>query len=92
MSNPFGPENDSPEPPPARSRFQFGMWVWFPAVFLVSVVAMGVGGLLRAQDAGDPVAGLAYVLLLSATPVGLILLMGLFRALARVARTTRRRR
>ena len=88
MANPFSPDDATP-PPPDRRPFQFGMWVWFPAVFVVSMVAMAVGGILRAEDAGDPASGIWYVLLLSALPVGLIFLMGVFRAVARLIRARR---
>jgi hypothetical protein len=83
MANPFSPDDDSNPPPAEGRRFQFGMWVWFPAAFLVSVVAMALGGILSSQDAEDPTSGIGYVLLLSALPVGLIFLMGMFRGIAR---------
>jgi hypothetical protein len=83
MANPFTPQDDEAPQPADRRRFQFGMWVWFPAVFLVSVVAMALGGMLSSEVAGDPASGIWYVLLLSATPIGLIFLMGVFRGMAR---------
>jgi hypothetical protein len=69
-----------------RRRFQFGLWVWFPVVLMVSVVLGALSGMLRADDSGGPLPKTFFILMAAAAPVGLLLLMSLLRWVSRRGR------
>lgn len=72
-----------PQPPRSRKRFQFGVWVWFLAAFLVSAALAPVAGLMRAGRPTPLVRDRFSLLLLAATPVAVLLIVSLLRAVTR---------
>lgn len=71
-------KGDSPFAP-RRRRFQFGLWIWFPAVLLASVVLGALSGMLRADTSGGPLPKTFFILMAAAAPVAMLVLMSLLR-------------
>jgi len=70
-----------PLPPAARRRYQFGVWVWFPAALLIGVVLGAVTGMLREETPGQPLPRVFFILMAAAVPIGMLLIVSLLRAL-----------
>ena len=82
-----------PRPPTGRRRYQFGVWVWFPAALLVSVVMAAVAGMLRDDTADESLPRVFFILMAAAIPIGMLLLVSLLRLIfTRGPRRGRRRR
>ncbi len=80
----------SPRQPPRWKWYQFGVWVWFPAALLVSLVRAALAGMIHGDRFGGRVPRDFFILMAAALPLGMVIVMSLLRWIARAARTGRR--
>jgi hypothetical protein len=83
----LGPERP---PPASRKWYQFGVWVWFPAALLVSLVMGALAGMIHGDRPGARVPRDFFILMAAALPLGMVVVMSLLRRLSGAASKGRR--
>ena len=79
-----------PRQPPRWKWYQFGVWVWFPAALLISLVMAALAGMIHGDRFGGRVPRDFFILMAAALPLGMVIVMSLLRWLAGAARRGRR--
>ncbi|MHB1037803.1 MAG: hypothetical protein ACYC35_26120 [Pirellulales bacterium] len=83
------PKNEHPR---RRRRFQFGLGALMLAVLLYSILAAALAGLIR-PDASQPgIVQPLFILMAVAAPVGLMILISLWKSVQKVLRDRRGRK
>ncbi len=89
-----GPGGDAGRGPPRqRPRwkwYQFGVWVWFPAALLVSLVMAAMAGMIHGDRFGGRLPRDFFILMAAALPLGVVIVMSLLRWLSGTAGKDRR--
>jgi hypothetical protein len=93
MSSPFA-ENELPPPQPPRPkrRFQFGLAAMLLAAVPISILAAAWAGMMGLGAGNSRIPQGFFVLMAAAAPVGLMILIGVCRAVFRLLSGGRRRR
>ncbi len=80
----------APRRPPRGKWYQFGVWVWFPAALLVSLVMAALAGMIHGDRFGGRVPRDFFILMAAALPLGMAIVMSILRWLSGAAKRGRR--
>ena len=93
MSSPFAENEPSPpQPPRPKRRFQFGLGAMLLAAVPISILAAAWAGMMGLGAGNSQIPQGFFVLMAAAAPVGLMILIGVCRAVFQLLRRGRRRR